>query len=141
MIQSDWRALGIQSYIITYKSDLEASQYVRGGDVDAAVITQTLGSAGINATSWSGRYRSDRVDTGWRSADVETAAILAESQFNPVDGMTYWKQIDQIISKEFWQRPLTATPYYLRWSSRLNGLTPSVNLDGLTNQITLWTAS
>ena len=141
IIQSDWRALGIQSYIITYRSDLEASQYVRGGDVDAAVITQTLGAAGINATSWSGRYRSDRVDAGWRSADVETAAILAESQFNPVDGMTYWNQIDQIISKEFWQRPLTATPYYLRWSSRLNGLTPSVNLDGITNEITLWTAS
>ncbi|CAB4857510.1 unannotated protein [freshwater metagenome] len=141
LIQSQWRMAGVSSFIARYDTELAAANAVAYGAAETALVEQTVGPVGSTAAAWYGPRRSDQFDAGWRSPQANSAALAALSAFNPVEALTSWKSLDQIIASNFWMRPLFAMPYYLRWSSSISTVSPSNSLEGLLCQLTLWNAT
>ena len=141
LIQGQWKVAGVDAFIATYHTDLEAVNGLAYGASDVALVEQVVGPVGSSAASWYGPRRTNQLDPGWRSQEGDAAAIRALSTFNPVDALSSWSLLDQQIATNFWARPLFCMPYYLRWTSTITGVVPSNSLDGLVSQMTLWTTS
>ena len=141
LIQAQWRAAGVASFVARYPTDLAAANAVAFGAADVALVAQTLNGVGAAATAWYGPRRSNQLDAGWRDQVGNDAAQAAESTFNPVDALSSWRTLDNEIATNFWARPLFSLPYYVRWSSRVAGVVPSNSLDGLFCQLTLWSST
>ena len=140
LVQNQWRSAGVGVFVAQYGSDIAAANAVAFGASDAALVEHSVGPVASSAASWYGGRRTGQLDAGWRSPSVNAAAFRALSTFNPVEGLSAWRNVDTEIATNFWARPLFSLPYYLRWSASIPTVLPSSTMDGLICQVTLWNA-
>jgi hypothetical protein len=125
---------------VTIATEVELSQALTEGQVDAGVTTTISGNAGRVGATWSGSRRRGSTDYGWRSTVCNQVAIAAESDFNATTATQKWLTCDREIAEKFWQRPLFAIPYSLQWTNTVLGVAPSNTLAGFIDQIPQWSS-
>ena len=139
-VSRSWRELGFRTRIVTIATEVELSQALTEGQVDAGVTTPISGNAGRVGATWSGSRRRGSTDYGWRSTVCNQVAIAAESDFNATTATQKWLTCDREIAEKFWQRPLFAIPYSLQWTNTVLGVAPSNTLAGFIDQIPQWSS-
>lgn len=136
---SYWRHLGIVVTVVREASDVGASVAVSQSTVDVGVFARPTSTAvSTVARSWSGPSYRDSYPSGVRMTSVVSLFNQGVATFNPVTANGTWLQMDQILMRAFWVRPLFTLPTVESWTNTLSTVQGSVFVSGFVDQLPTW---
>jgi len=139
LIENNWTTLGVSTKVLQENSDIQASQAAATSAADVAIFARpTLTTPSYAARSWSGPAYADTYPSGVRRAAVTTLFNQASTIFNPVTAAATFLQLDQIIMKDYWVRPLFTAPSLTVWTSTLVTVQNSFTVTGFADQLPTW---
>lgn len=136
---STWRHLGILVREVREPSDVASSEAVATSAVDVAIFSRPTSTAvSTTARSWSGASFPDSYPSGVRMSKVVSLFTQGVTTFNPVTANGTWLQMDQILMRAYWVRPLFTTPTVVSWSNTLSAVQGSCLVAGFVDQLPTW---
>ena len=136
---ASWDHLGIQVRIVHESSDGAASVAVATSTVDVAIFLRPTSTAvSTTARSWSGASFPDSYPSGVRMSKVVSLFTQGVTTFNPITANGTWLQMDQILMRAYWVRPLFTTPTVESWSNTLASVQGSSLIAGFVDQLPSW---
>ncbi|OYV64843.1 MAG: hypothetical protein B7X07_05175, partial [Actinobacteria bacterium 21-64-8] len=139
---ASWNHLGIIVRPVHESSDVATSVAVATSTVDVGIFSRPTSTAvSTTARSWSGASFRDSYPSGVRMSKVVSLFTQGVTTFNPVTANSTWLQMDQILMRAYWVRPLFTTPTVESWSSTLSSVQGSFLVAGYVDQLPSWSVS
>ncbi len=136
---ASWTHLGVMVHVVHEKSDIASSVAVASSTVDVAIFSRPTSTAvSTTARSWSGASFPDSYPSGVRMSKVVSLFTQGVTTFNPVTANGTWLQMDEILMRAYWVRPLFTTPTVESWSNTLSSIQGSSLLTGFVDQLPTW---
>jgi len=139
LVASYWKGIGVSTTMVRERSEAVAARASATGKVDVAVFARpTRTTPSYAARSWAGAAYSDSFPSGVRVATVTSIFDQASAIFNPVTAASMWLELDQILLKDYWVRPLFTAPSLAVFTSTLVTVQNSFTLAGFVDQLPTW---